>query len=183
VTSAKIKNKAVTAGKINTSGLTVPNSHHATIADSATSATNATSATSATNATNSAQLGGITAAHYTRPGATLASGDIETGVYGASGPSSGLGVAEITFVPKLAAAPTASEYVAGAGTAACPGPGQASAGRLCVYQGFINGMTLDNICSPVQACGGSPTALGAEVYFITSSGAANTVGTWAYKAP
>jgi hypothetical protein len=110
-------------------------------------------------------------------------GGLETGVYGASGPSSALGVAEITFVPKLAAAPTASEYAAGAGTATCPGPGQASAGRLCVYQGFINGMTLDNICSPVQACGGSPTALGAEVYFITSSGAANTVGTWVYKAP
>jgi hypothetical protein len=44
-------------------------------------------------------------------------------------------------------------------------------------------MTLDNICSPVAACGGSPTADGAEVYFNSTSAAGNTVGTWAYKAP
>lgn len=61
----KIKNKAVTAAKINPSGLTVPNATHATSADSATNATNAT------NATTSSRLGGVAASHYLTKSATL----------------------------------------------------------------------------------------------------------------
>jgi hypothetical protein len=61
VTGTKIRNGAVTAAKINTSGLTVPDATHAASADSATSAT---SASNATHATNSDQLGGVAAAGY-----------------------------------------------------------------------------------------------------------------------
>ncbi len=49
MTGVKIKKGAVTASKINTKGLTVPNANHATSADSATNATN---------------LGGVAASHY-----------------------------------------------------------------------------------------------------------------------
>ena len=174
VTGVKIKNGAVTAGKINPAGLTVPTATHAGSADSATSAT---------SATNSSQLGGVAAAHYMRPGATLASGDTETGVYGATAPSGSLGLAEISFEPKLGAAPATSEYITTTPSSTCPGPGQAAAGHLCLYQGWIFGMTFSAACSPNDACNGSPTANGASVYFDSTDAQGNTSGNWAYKAP
>ena len=93
VTGAKIQDRAVTADKINRTGLSVPNAFHATYADAATNAqgaqsaaysaysanaanatnatnashaTTATSATSATTATNALNLGGVPASRYFR---------------------------------------------------------------------------------------------------------------------
>jgi hypothetical protein len=69
VTGPKIASKAVTAAKINTSGLSVPSATHATNADSATNATNATHATSADSAgsaTNAGKVGGYAANDLTR---------------------------------------------------------------------------------------------------------------------
>jgi hypothetical protein len=54
VGTAKIKNGAVAASKINTTGLTVPNATNATNATNSTNSTNATDATDAANATNAA---------------------------------------------------------------------------------------------------------------------------------
>src|SRR5580658_1771183 len=73
VTTKKIKNGTVTKSKINTKGLTVPNARQAN------NATTAGSATNAANAANSTQLGGVGAGSYEKYGATLPSGQSETG--------------------------------------------------------------------------------------------------------
>jgi hypothetical protein len=145
---------------------------------------NAVFATNAGHATDSDKLGDIGASHYVTPASTLASGDTETGVYGAGASASGsFGVASITFVPKLAAAPAHAEYISSTTTGHCPGSGHAAAGYFCVYQGWIAAFALDCIGSPPSACGEGPTVDGAEVYFTASGSGANTTGTWAYKAP
>jgi len=178
VTNKKIAKNAVTGIKVKDNALTGADINEATLG----TVPSATNATNATNSTNSAQLGGVVASHYMRPGATLASGDTETGVYGAAATNGAYGVTGITFVPKLAAAPTAKEYVTTT-TATCPGVGQATAGRLCIYQGWIFGMTSHCIGSPTGACGGNPTVDGAALYFDSTQTGGNTTGTWAYKAP
>lgn len=181
ITGAHVLDGSLTGADINQATLTaVANAAHANGADFATNAGHATSADSAGNANT---LGGVAPNRYLLPGYTLASGDTETGAYGTAASTGEWGVAAITFVPKLAAAPTATEYVSGAGTATCPGRGQATPGRLCIYQGWISTMTLSCIGSPAAACGTGPTVDGAEVYFSSSATTGNTTGTWAYKAP
>jgi hypothetical protein len=135
------------------------------------------------SATNSNQLGGVGASHYVTPSSTLTSGDTETGVYGTAGGAGQFAIAPITFIPKLTAAPTGSEYVSSGTTSNCPGKGHAAAGHLCVYAGWMHAVTLDCIGSPEAACGEGPTVEGADVYFNATETASNTTGTWAYTAP
>jgi hypothetical protein len=144
---------------------------------------NAVFATNAGHATNSDELGGVGASHYVTPGSTLTSGDTERGVYGADGGEGQVAVASITFVPKLAAVPTKTEYVPSGTTANCPGQDQAAAGYLCVYGGWNYSLNEDCIGGLATACSSSPTVDGAEVYFISTAKEGNTAGTWAYKAP
>jgi hypothetical protein len=144
---------------------------------------NAVFATNAGHATNSDQLGGVGASHYVTPGSTLASGDTETGAYGVAAGTGQFGIASITFIPKLAVAPTGREYISAGTTSNCPGSGQAAAGYLCVYKGWVSGFNQECIGSPDSACGEGPTVDGAEVYFKATATTANTTGTWAYTAP
>ncbi len=144
---------------------------------------NAVFATNAGHATNSDELGGVGASHYVRPGSTLTSGDTESGVYGAGAGEGQVAVASITFVPKLAAAPTKTEYVPSGTTSNCPGPDQAVAGYLCVYGGWNYNVTENCIGGLSTACSSSPTVDGAEMFFISTAKEGNTTGTWAYKAP
>jgi hypothetical protein len=164
---------------------TADNASTATNATNATNATHAMSADSATNAghaSNSDQLGGVGASHYVTPGSTLSSGDTETGSFGVGAGENQVGVAPISFIPKLAAAPSNSEYVPSGTTTHCPGPGQATAGYLCVYGGWNYNMTFDCVGGITTACASTPTVDGAMVYFTSKAVEGNTAGTWAYKA-
>jgi hypothetical protein len=75
VTTKKITNGAVTASKINTSGLTVPSALHANSADNATNADHAINTTHAANATNAVHAD-------TASSATTAGGAPPTGAAG-----------------------------------------------------------------------------------------------------
>jgi hypothetical protein len=158
VTTSKIKNGAVTASKINPAGLTVPNASRATTADSVTG------------------LG------------TLRSGQSESGIWGASGPSSGYAIGEINFPLQLSAPLDSAHtiYVSGASATHCSGPGHADTGYLCVYQGEASGLSLYGILKP----GGGTTSsslgadqTGATVYFNSSSTNDYGDGEWTVTAP
>lgn len=200
VGTAKIKNGVVTASKINTSGLTVPNALYANSAGSATKATTATTATnaamattatSATNAGNSTDLGGIAASAYQTYGATLPSGDTETGVWGGGFYAAAVGNSSVmtgSFPVPLAAAPNASHVIFASGSATdCPGRGQADPGYLCVYLGQAT-----NADTPTSADIYNPEApetqgAGANGFAITvtagTAGEDSITGSFAVTAP
>lgn len=203
VGTAKITNGAVTASKINTSGLTVPDALYANSAGSATNATTATtatnatnaatatSATSATNAGNSTDLGGIAASAYQTYGATLPSGDTETGVWGGgfyAAAASNQSVMTASFPVPLAAALNASHVIFASGSAThCPGLGQADPGYLCVYLGQSTNTTTPTSADIYNPEVAETQGAGANGFAITvaasSAGEDSITGSFAVTAP
>src|SRR5919205_1450241 len=148
VVNAKIAPNAVTGGKVKDDALTgadvleaslgkVPAAAAADTATNATNATNATSATNATNATNAANadtLDALDSTAFLR--STAVSGQIFSGQISQHyAPNEGFFLGQGSWpVPLPAGTPTPTlEYVPGAATATCPGIGNATPGRLCVY--------------------------------------------------
>jgi hypothetical protein len=173
VTRTKIANAAVTAAKIDTSGLIVPSALHAGTADSATSAM------------NTGQLGGVAATGYQR--STLPSGQTERGEYSAWGPPGSDLSSSATFPIRLAAGLDSAHihFIAKGGTppAECPGthasPAAAS-GNLCIYETSSNESALGGIFATSSGTPATTDSYGFGIYFSTSgSGTAWSYGAWA----
>lgn len=118
------------------------------------------------------------------PATPLAAGKTISGTFAGNAGNGGNLEAAITFVPNLAAdLPPGSVHrlEPGATSAACPGPGQAAAGTLCVYERAKN-VNFNVILNPVSG-GNGASRFGAVVAY--SSGAANGFvdGTWSVTAP
>lgn len=104
-------------------------------------------------------------------------------------PQSGASFAEINFIPKLPAdVPTANAHFLGLGapsTADCPGPEQAAASHLCVYEVVNNAanVSFTRFGDPrVGFAGIAPfgTVLG---FAAGATATNNTRGSWSYTAP
>jgi hypothetical protein len=202
VTNKKLAKGAVSTSKI-ASGTSVPNALHANTADTATSATNATNAINATNATNAsnasnatnansaasatdaAKLGGAPASTYEQYGATLPSGQTETGAYEMGinyGAGGGVVDGAISFARRLAAAPTPHFIPSGSvAPSQCPGTASApaaQAGNLCVYEVDGSDTSSEFINTTTGAVGASVFGAGLRI-FAGSSGELFSEGTWA----
>jgi hypothetical protein len=189
--SNRIANKRITN---RAPGLSVATAQAAIVADTAKSADSAKMADQAANsshaakATDSDQLGGTAAGRYVTPSSTLASGDTEVGTFAASTSSGNTATANIEFIPKLPAAPDNSHVVRipyeGAVNAQCPGPRQAAAGYLCVYEAWRYEMSFSNFHSPFSNSGSFDIAPeGVVLYYAGAASQANVRGNWAYTAP
>jgi hypothetical protein len=125
---------------------------------------------------------------------TLAPGATETGQWAAYGYGSAAGVyigSAQSFRLPLASTPAANSahYVASpAGySAACPGPGQAASGQLCVYQVSVSNATPGTGGFPpiygdegTSSSSGRAARDGFQLYFsTTAAGGANAHGTYA----
>lgn len=157
----------------------VPNAKHATNADSATAATNAA------HATNADQLGGVGAGAYQQYGATLPSGQTESGEWGAGGdaaggyPNAGAGARAFPQYPVplgFAIDGTHAIYVSGATATHCPGAGQADPGYLCVYQTTIQSGNTPNSSTIFNPDAGGSSGAGKYGFSIFLS--AFTGGVW-----
>ncbi|HEX6455641.1 MAG TPA: hypothetical protein VF009_03880 [Solirubrobacterales bacterium] len=200
VVGSKVKNGSLTGVDIQTSTLgTVPsatNAVHAKTADSASHATSADTAGSATKATtagNAEQLGGATAGSFQRYGATLPSGQSESGVWGSGIEAAAPGDSwrpTMQFPIPLSAGLDESHtiYVPGPSAAHCPGAGQADSGYLCVYEENnlnANVPESDNIYNPEGFNGPPGTGTHGFSIFLTAetSGPVILQGTWTVTAP
>jgi hypothetical protein len=113
---------------------------------------------------------------------TLQAGQTLTGVYTAAGPaSSGFMGTTIEFRPRLPAnIPAANYHYVGTANANCPGPGQAAAGHMCVYENWLNGAAYTTHVDPESVNSGAAiTTRGVGLLWTTSSTSANTRGVWA----
>jgi hypothetical protein len=191
VTGAKVKNNSLTGADVLESSLgkvpSAANADHATSADNATNATNATHATSAdsaTNASDSSKLGGVAAANYQRPGATLQSGQTEHGIFAGGGGTGDYLNIEIQFDPELPADLDTAHtiLVTGASATHCPGTGQADPGYFCLYEKAKGNATFLNFGNPVAASQGASKE-GENVFYTTSANLAYVYGEWAVTAP
>jgi hypothetical protein len=195
VTNPKIKNSAVTGAKVKDNSLTgadvlesslgkVPSAASADNATNATNASHATSADSATSASDSSKLGGVAAANYQRPGATLQSGQTEHGVFAGGGGSSDYINIPIQFDPLLPADLDTGHtiLVTGATATHCPGTGQADPGYFCLYEKSKGNATFLNFGNPVAATQGASKE-GENVFYTTSGNLAYVYGEWAFTAP
>ena len=108
-------------------------------------------------------------------GGILASGQSESGTWGAGYSSSGEYIA-INFAPPLAEKlPEANLHFMGAETSpSCAGPGHAASGHLCVYGG--GGLPFGNFQEPAS--------FGVTMYMFTpSTSTTGGFGTWTVTAP
>ena len=127
------------------------------------------------------------------PSDKLASGDTQTGVYSAWGEK--VAADSVQFRPQLAApiAANHSDFVATweQPTESCPGPGQAAAGWLCVYESHnISLATTPDIRRPASTQsypdGYGATSDGFFVWMLINDGVnpyGGSYGTWAVTAP
>lgn len=175
VTTGKIANGAVTASKINPNGLTVPNASHAS---------------SARSATNSSELGGVAASSYQRYGATLPSGQTESGDWGFGGNATAGGQAfysAYTFRFPLAAALEGDHvvYVSGASATHCSGQGSADPGYLCVYQSSSGNASSSSVAISNTEAGGNGADKNGFVLIALSSASGQWMlqGTYSVTAP
>jgi hypothetical protein len=114
----------------------------------------------------------------------LPSGQSESGVRAASGGVGGYPAAAINFVPRLSSPVPSSDQTylkEGITSAACPGPGEAAPGHLCVYTAFEYEVVFDNFFS-VDGDLFEAASVGVVLYFASSSAVANVRGTWTYTA-
>ncbi len=151
----------MTASKLNTSGLNVPNAQHANSANTAGSATTANVAR------------GLT---------TLPSGATESGNFTAAGGSPHLFLgAGVSFAQPLPA-PVSNVQATTTTTANCPGVGQAAPGYLCLYVGNSNNVSS---VQPSFAYTDLPTGggrYGVALYWDTSATTSYINGTWSATA-
>jgi hypothetical protein len=167
VTGVKIKNNQVTGADVKESSLgKVP------------------SARNADNATDSANLGGVAASNYQRPGAVLQSGQTEHGVFAGGGGTNDYINVQVQFDPALPADLDAAHtiLVTGASATHCPGTGQAEAGYLCWYEKNTGNSSFLNFGNPVAASVGASKE-GMNVFYTTSGIQAYVYGEWAVAAP
>ena len=118
--------------------------------------------------------------------ATLPSGQTLTGGWGIAGGASQNAVDSIQFVPRLPTGPGAGavhRVASGASTAACPGPGQAAPGNLCVYEVAGADASFQGIANPATHSDPGAARDGALIYYVTSAPDGNFHGTWAVTAP
>jgi hypothetical protein len=168
---------------------------HAETADRADTAGSATSAgtagtaktaDSATTAKDAEALGGQPASHYLTADSVLQSGQTEAGDYIAAADNGSAGTVLVQFWPHLPESlPEGHIKVLGEGapgTSECPGPGQAAAGYMCVYQSFNEGMSFESFISTMP---GSIYAGPVSGVMTWRSNQFNGLlrGTWAYTAP
>jgi hypothetical protein len=114
-----------------------------------------------------------------------ATGKTETGVYSFVG-TDGTGFTGTTIAfDQMLPTPIAegnAHYVTSP-TLACPGPGQAAAGHLCVYEEFLGGSSFFDIFSPTDSSTTAEDAArqGAMIVFQISAATPNGRGTWAVR--
>jgi len=184
VGTSQLKNGAVTNKKV-AKKLIVYGAKAAVVAAAAIDAEHANSADVAKNAE---QLGGLPASAYQRSGATLLSGQTESGDYAVGGSGAGYMNEGIQFAIPLAQG-LASAHVemvgSGGGDSNCPGVGQAAGGFLCVYEVFsMNRTPITPDTLPINNHSGAP---GADAYgFIlilgSTGGSAISYGSWTVRA-
>jgi hypothetical protein len=115
--------------------------------------------------------------------ATLPSGQTLTGVWVLQAGGGGANTA-ISFAPHLPSnlgGGSVHRIVGSSTTSACPGPGAAAAGHLCVYERASSlGATFVGIFDPGTGTPGA-NSRGAQIEYSASTGVA--AGTWAATAP
>ena len=182
---AETADKATTAGSAETAdkASTAASASTATHADSAGSAATAELATTSEDAE---ALGGQPANHYLTVNSVLGSGQTEAGDYIAAAGNGEAGTALVQFWPHLPESVQEGHIkvlAEGApGTTECPGPGQAAASYMCVYQSFNEGMSFESFISTMP---GSVYAGPVSGVMTWRSNQFNGLlrGTWAYTAP
>jgi hypothetical protein len=118
---------------------------------------------------------------------TLRSGETLTGIWSVAGPAGVSGMVDtFQFVPQLPTdlgAGAVHRLALASTSAACPGPGLATAGNLCVYELAIQGSpTFNFIGNPGSGTGADQR--GAEItYNANASSASFAEGSWAVTAP
>jgi hypothetical protein len=127
------------------------------------------------------------------PNGTLPTGATETGTWGGYSETAGSFMYDISFMVPLATAPTAvlvgtSEAAKAQGvTEGCPGLVNgiptATAGKLCVYAGWMEGGEFLGTVDPTDEEIAGPPAKSGSLLFIGCAAECVTFGTWAVKAP
>jgi hypothetical protein len=111
-------------------------------------------------------------------------GGTVSGVWSVSAPSGSLGLASITFHPKLPTTVTPHFLADGfVGTAECPGFREAAPGHLCVYEGDNYNTTFSNFRSPTSANIGGVLLEGTVITMASTHAQGNARGTWTVTAP
>ncbi len=193
IRTGKLAEDAVTASRlsqgvrerISAAGATsTPESvKHAETADKATTADTAARADTAKDAD---ALGGQPAGHYLTADSVLQSGQTEAGDYIAAAGNGEAGTVLVQFWPHLPESLQEGHIKVipegGGPTTECPGPGQAAATYMCVYQSFNEGMTFESFISTMP---GSIYAGPLSGVMTWRSNQFNGLlrGTWAYTAP
>jgi hypothetical protein len=158
----------------------------ASSAATAKSAESADTARSADTAKDAEALGGQPASHYLTANSVLQSGQTEAGDYIAAAGNGEAGTVLVQFWPHLPESLQEGHIkVLGEGapgTTECPGPGQAAASYMCVYQSFNEGMSFESFISTMP---GSIYAGPVSGVMTWRSNQFNGLlrGTWAYTAP
>jgi hypothetical protein len=186
VGTKQLKKNAVVASKVKDHSLLLRDFKAGQIPAGPRGAMGATGATGATGAGGAIGPQGPagTAGQDLTYTTTLQTGQTLTGVYSTAGPvSGGWMAATIEFRPRLPAnIPSANFHYVGAANANCPGPGQAAAGHMCVYERWINAATYNTHLDPASSNSGGPiTTQGVSLIWDTSSAFANTRGVWAVQ--
>jgi hypothetical protein len=152
------------------------------------SVANAVRAGSAANAENAATAGTATSAQRAdtfNPDATLRSGETLTGVWAVAGGTGASAPDAIPFTPQLAAnlgAGAVHRLAPGNTSAACPGPGTATEGNLCVYERASIAANFNTISNPETGSNGA-NRRGAVIQYNASAANGYADGTWAVTAP
>lgn len=120
---------------------------------------------------------------------TLKSGQNETGDYAAFGSANGTTTnmaADVNFrIPLSKGLPIANLTLIYAGSPysiACPGPGRAAAGHLCVYETSGGGRAL--VAAPYDPAGpGGEVEYGFILFFSVEAASGYSYGSWTVTAP
>lgn len=131
------------------------------------------------------RLDGLDSSRFAR--AVLPSGDVLHGEYAAWGSTAGYLGDTVSFRTPIPADLDATDVAwrssSARPTARCPGPGQAAAGTLCVYEVGGGSRSAAAIKAPEDGGAGAST-LGFTVMFsAVGGGTAFSYGTWTYQAP
>jgi hypothetical protein len=181
--SQGVRERIAAAGATPTATSTPESVKHAQTADTAATAGTAASADTAKDAE---ALGGQPAGHYLTADSVLRSGQTEAGDYIAAAGNGQAGTVLVQFWPHLPESLQEGHInvipEGGGPTPECPGPGQAAATYMCVYQSFNEGMTFESFISTMP---GSIYAGPLSGVMTWRSNQFNGLlrGTWAYTAP
>jgi hypothetical protein len=191
VKHAETADRALTASRAETAASaetakTAETAGSANKSKTAESADSSLVAQNADTAKNAEALGGQPADHYLTASSVLQPGQTEAGDYIAAAGNGEPGTVLVQFWPHLPESVQENHIkVLGEGapgTAECPGPGQAAAGYMCVYQSFNEGMSFESFISTMP---GSTYAGPVSGVMTWRSNQFNGLlrGTWAYTAP